>query len=108
VPDTEKPSNIVGTTTFKSNKEYTKILDITDPNNVKLITKDYFFLDNNRLNLKMQETLPNWSQLKYDVMDTIDSTIKNYMDKEALKPNLMVMMSGFEYKVMSFKDIEKA
>jgi len=64
---------------------------ITDPNNVKLITKDYFFLDNNRLNLEMKENLSNWSQSKHDAMDTMDIIIKNLTIEEAQKLKLMAI-----------------
>ena len=47
VPDTENPLEIVGTANIQFNEEFTTVTDVTDPDNVKLITKDYFLLENN-------------------------------------------------------------
>ena len=85
-----------------------KITDSTESKNVTVISKYYFLLKNQELNLTMKEEAENWSKLKKNVMNVIDSKLKGKMAVEVQMLNLMITKGGVLHLAGNFREIGKA
>ena len=74
---------------------------------VRQISKDYFLLKSQRVNLHQQTIDKDWQPLKKSVCDIIDGELKGVMTLEAQRLSLTCYFCGGTQLVQNFSEIGK-
>ena len=75
---------------------------------VRIISKEYFLLKIQRVNVHMQTIDPDWSSLKKRVSDIIDGELKKRVTLEAQRLGLTCYYRGGKQLIQNFSEIGKA
>ena len=75
---------------------------------VRTISREYFLLKNQRVNVHQQTIDPDWSSLKKRVCDIIDGELKKRITIEAQRLGLTCYYCGGNQLIQNFSEIGKA